>query len=905
MKKKQSTKRTFKRSLLTSSILLELSIGSAVAATINVDGVCTLADAITSANTDLATGSCTAGAGDDVIQVVSPNSTLTISSSVAPSTLSGNVGLPVIASNVTIEGNGLTIRALPQAPDYFRVFEVVTPLPIRDNRGLITPVTFTLRDTTVSGANDGLGASGLLAYVADVTLENCNFNRNAGGVFLGYGTNQIDNTIIRANNRPSTGAPLAAGLHIANSTVSITNSSIVDNKNYYAGFGLPRTPNLRESRGGSSFPTGGIAIENPSSVSITNSTISGNAAQYGGGIGIFGTMSTVTTAPSNSFLKGEHRGLFPSTLTITNSTITNNSSFLAGGIVSLSDLADTSIRGSIVAGNNAFYDFGREIYITEPNTLALNNYNLIGNKNNLGLAFVELGETDIRNQEETVDVLYPLTLSNEQFLHPAKQGSSVIDGLPLATACFGLFSDQEQNPRALDGDGNGSFLCDIGAFESSTPLVADNTPCTLDNAILSANNDASVGGCAPGQGADVITLPEASVVNITASPTADGVGLQRINSAVIIEGNNSTIQRDPGALETFAIFGVEPGGDLLLRESTVTGGSVPPPPPPPEPSRQAMRGSALNLTGGIYSLYAAVGLEQSTVTNNNGAGIFSIYSRKANILDSTISGNTLLSSFAAGATLFYGYGATISGSSFINNQGYVGAGLDIRAQQGAEVTNSTLSGNSGAVATGLIFTGSGLLRGLTITANEAFATVAGVYTQNLFPFTPIRIDHTIVSGNPLVPPPPPPPGASFDIPGLPALNQILRGPPPATEFLHFDNGTTGPLINNGFNIFGENSLSGINFALAPSDIVPMGTVSTVIDPLADNGGFTLTHLPVAAGPAVDGGDTFCFLSVDQLGNPRPFDGNDDDTANCDIGSVEFGSFDDLIFADGFEPPFTR
>ena len=37
----------------------------ALAATITVDGTCTLADAITAANTDTATGSCSAGSGSN------------------------------------------------------------------------------------------------------------------------------------------------------------------------------------------------------------------------------------------------------------------------------------------------------------------------------------------------------------------------------------------------------------------------------------------------------------------------------------------------------------------------------------------------------------------------------------------------------------------------------------------------------------------------------------------------------------------------------------------------------------------------------------------------------------------------------------------------------------------------
>ncbi|WP_395375287.1 choice-of-anchor Q domain-containing protein [Marinicella sp. W31] len=888
MKKKQPSKQIIKRSLLTSAILLELSIGSAVAATINVDNDCSLAEAITAANTDMATGLCTAGDGNDIIQVVSPNTVIGITASVGPSAFTGNVGLPTITSNLTIEGNGLTIQATPTDPDFFRVFEVgAVALP--DARGITPPITLTLRDTTVTGAIDGFGASGMLVYGANVNLENCNFNRNWGGVFIGYGSAEINNTIIRGNDRNEMGPTLAAGLNLVIATASINNSSIVDNRVDY-GIILPRTPNFNALRGGGgAFSTGGISITNPSSVTITNSTISGNASRYAGGIGIFGNTPTATTTPANSFLKGGHRdqrGIPPSTLTISNSTITNNSALIGGGMVSISDLADSSIQGSIIAGNKAaYFDFGREIYNVVPNTMSLNNYNLVGNKNNLGLAFVELGETDIRNLEETTDILYPLTLSNEQFLHPLKAGSQAIDGLPLITGCFGLVSDQEQNPRALDGDGNGSFLCDIGSFETSPVLVADNAPCTLDNAILSANNDASVGGCIPGQGADVISLPEASVISITASPTANGIGVQAIDSAIIIEGNNSTIQRDPAAVEDFGLFAVLSGADLLLRESIVTDGTA------------SGLGGGSGVTGGIYTYSGAIGVEKSSITNHQAIGILGLLARKVHLSESTISGNTYTSGYGAGAASIYSYGITIERSSFVNNVGGTGAGLDLRLVQGAKVLNSTISGNTANAVAGLIFIGTGQFKGLTITDNESFIYSGGVYSGITTPLGTIRTGNNIVSGNRLVAPPS---DARLNQQTPIFKGHFVRGPVTTNEFFHDD--SNGPLITNGFNIFGENGLSGVNFTTAPSDIIPGGATSTVIDPLANNGGLTLTHLPVAAGPAVDNGNAFCLLSQDQLGNPRPFDGDDNDDAACDVGSVELGSFDDIIFIDGFDPP---
>ncbi|MET0230396.1 MAG: choice-of-anchor Q domain-containing protein, partial [Rhodanobacteraceae bacterium] len=69
-----------------------------------------------------------------------------------------------------------------------------------------------------------------------------------------------------------------------------------------------------------------------------------------------------------------------------------------------------------------------------------------------------------------------------------------------------------------------------------------------------------------------------------------------------------------------------------------------------------------------------------------------------------------------------------------------------------------------------------------------------------------------------------------------------------------------------------------------------------LGPLADNGGFTRTHLIGA--DALDRGTTGNCAPTDQRGIERPIDGDADGVAACDVGAVELML--DAIFVSGFD-----
>jgi hypothetical protein len=135
---------------------------------------------------------------------------------------------------------------------------------------------------------------------------------------------------------------------------------------------------------------------------------------------------------------------------------------------------------------------------------------------------------------------------------------------------------QRQWRRPLAGI---ALWCALGQIPAApaAPIDVGVGGCTLVDAITAANRDAPTGGCPAGGGADMVILPAgsnqtlSSVDNDTYGPT----GLPLITSAIVIDGNGSTIGRVPET-PAFRILAIASRGELTLQETTVTAGVIPP-----------------------------------------------------------------------------------------------------------------------------------------------------------------------------------------------------------------------------------------------------------------------------------------------------------------------------------------
>jgi hypothetical protein len=94
----------------------------------------------------------------------------------------------------------------------------------------------------------------------------------------------------------------------------------------------------------------------------------------------------------------------------------------------------------------------------------------------------------------------------------------------------------------------------------------------------------------------------------------------------------------------------------------------------------------------------------------------------------------------------------------------------------------------------------------------------------------------------------------------------------------------GPLTNDGYNIASDGSCG---FYQVPT---------VVLGPLANNGGSTLTHLPLPSSPAIDFVALGCPPpATDQRGAARPVDGDNNGTVWCDAGAVEYGAARSAVY----------
>ncbi len=427
---------------------------------------------------------------------------------------------------------------------------------------------------------------------------------------------------------------------------------------------------------------GGVALLYSDGV-FTNCTFSGNRTvgnDNGGGIfylGNFGHTLRVTgsTVSGNSTSRGGGgiRNLSSggsSRLEIVGSTIANNTAANGGGIetfaLSSGDIATTTIRNSIIAGNSPTNLATGTVPFGGSPTVISNGFNLSDNFNGVFTP----AATDITTATPR---LAPLSLNGGTTpTHALLGGSPAIN----AGDASGQATDQRGVSRVFGAS------ADIGAVEMRSILVSsanDAGAGSLRQAIATAN-------AAPGL--DDIIFDNA-VFN-----TAQTINLQTvlpdITDALTINGTGAnllTVRRSDAAAN-FRIFRIASGitSGIAISGMTISNG----------------RAATDNNGGGIYSS------SNLTLTNvhlsgnqaDNGGGI-SLFSADGIFTGCTFSGNTATSSNGEGGGIEYSGGTEhilrLVGSTVSGNTAVIGGGISNSINSSVSLINisgSTIANNS-------------------------------------------------------------------------------------------------------------------------------------------------------------------------------------------------------------------
>lgn len=309
------------------------------------NGNCTLAEAIQAANTDSAIDGCMAGSGPDVI-MLGANATYTLMTSAAVA--DGAVGLPVINSTISLQGNNATIQRMGDTP--FRLISVAS-------NGALSLQSVTLAGGMVSRPGGGIMNAGWLHLDAVHVQDN---HALSGGAIASQGTLRIENSFIQNNSLiVSTSFSEGGGLYIGKGNAQISQSIISDNSavgertlQVGALMNYTGTVSITDSLIANNRASEVGAILNGGTMLIANSTISGNqASSRMAAIGNAGRLTITNSAVYSNTTQGNLGAIFSdNTLVITNTTISGNSGGAFGGIASFGTLR---IAHSTVAHNQA------------------------------------------------------------------------------------------------------------------------------------------------------------------------------------------------------------------------------------------------------------------------------------------------------------------------------------------------------------------------------------------------------------------------------------------------------------------------------------------------------------------------------------------------------------------------
>lgn len=892
------------------------------AMTVNAnDGRCTLVEAIIAANTDLpsgnAIGECAGGNGADIIHLRALTPPYTVST-VHNNTLGFN-GLPVITSDITIDAAGQVIeRAAGAATPRFRLFYVAASGRLVLDHAVVSRGDPWDSSPAVSEALDGGGIfnDGTLVLVGGRIAFNRAACYGGGLVTRGHLTATagvaVENNVAGCNGGGIAAYGAAPSVSLAGVTIG-SNAAVNLGGGLYIGGSATATVDNSTISANSASDGGGAYVRETTSLTVTSSTIQGNVVTAGGGgisVGQLATNGFVfpggTLVLSNSVVSNNTAGLVgggiagAGPIIVTSGQISGNrvnspAAYCGGGIYAVESL---TLRGVSINSNTAL--FGGGVCARGPST------SLIGGEVRLNsalrsgggvIAFRDLATVYARRVDVTGTVVANNTAQDDGggVFFQALSSVATVDSLTLDGAVI-----QQNVARGRNG---GGLLLDHGVVDIRgatriTGNAADNAgggifvsggifPCcdgdiTMTGGSVTGN---TANGIATGGGGIAMFATVASRrllltgVDITGNTTPTGSGGGVLNLGVLV-ANGANISGNTAAQGGGIANGTPTldGGSALLTDTTVAnntasgpGGGLYAVRPIGAAAvgasivRGAVRGNLGSDGGGIFMRgNADLTIDGTVIDGNTSSGIGGGVNSSApmRLRGVTLSGNTARVA-AGGAELFSG--GSVVASTVSGNRAPAAAA--IRVNGVFDVTTSTISGNvagnAGAGALDVVRAAGGPRTRVTVTSSTIVDNVGlpgGVSNGG-----DVQLVQSILAGN-------------RQPDGTPSECRFAAGAP-ATPVFVWD-----------ANVVGRDTACAVSTTTRGNQrlVDPAEVFTTLLGPLANNGGLTFTHAPLPGSLAIDAVlDPPAFACpADQRGAAGPIDGDGDGVVRCDAGAVE-------------------
>ena len=663
------------------------------------------------------------------------------------------------------------------------------------------------------------------------------------------------------------GAGLSRIFEIGSSTaVTLTSLTIAEGSNYdsYYGGGIfnEGTLTVTNSTFSGNIAWGGSGIYNSGTLAVTNSTFSDNLSDFGGAIFNIDGIVTVrestfrnnlaqrgggilnegiltvnkTTFSGNYVWDGLGGGIAndnSGTLTVTNSTFSGNTASapragaFGGGIGN--EGGTLTVTNSTFSGNSANFGGG----IATIGTLAVSNSTLSGNSANFGGGIVNFGTMHLSNT----------------IIANSSSGGDCANAGPIITNINNLVEDGTCSP-AFSGDPLLGPLQDNGG-PTETHLLLFGSPAidNGDNVTCEATDQRGVMRPIDGDG-DGIVVCDIGALEVDTMPRME-VFLPVVSKALgpppVTFTVNSSGDADDGACN---------GAHCSLREAinAANGAAGTNTIVFTLPANATITLGGTSLPG-ITDTLTIDGstADNLTISGNNTSGVFWIGGGTVVII------TTLTIADGNGGGISNGGSLSVSNSIFSGNSASSGGGISNVGS--LSVSNSTFSDNSATNSLsggggGIYNRGTLSVSNSTFSGNSANGNGGGIYNR----FGTMTINNSTFSGN------------SYD--GI-----SNRG---SLDFSNTIIANSSYSDCSNYGVIGRN----INNLVEDGSCSPDFSGDPLLGPLQNNGGPTETHILLFGSPAIDNGDDATCEAFDQRGVMRPLDGDGDGTAVCDIGAVE-------------------